>query len=231
MGNSPLALNSQGNTATPNGVLNFDTGTHTISASYSGDTSFNPSVTTQSQSFTITPGFFIATSNQATVIVSAPGSTNSTPFTVASSTGFSGNITFACSGLPTGATCQFNPSSITATSTPVTTQGSVTVSTTGTTTAALNPLRNLFPARWMAFAGLMFFSVVMIGAPGRRHTATFLLFMAAFIVLMPGCGGGSSTPPPPPPPPPATAIGEYNITVTASGGGITSTTGFTLVVQ
>ena len=41
-------INNGANTATPNGVLTFDTGTHTISASYSGDNSFNPSGTTQS---------------------------------------------------------------------------------------------------------------------------------------------------------------------------------------
>src|ERR1039458_5384874 len=50
---SSLMLNSDGNTATPNGILNFDTGTHTITASYSGDASFNPSITAQSQTFTI----------------------------------------------------------------------------------------------------------------------------------------------------------------------------------
>jgi subtilase family serine protease len=53
----PLSLNSQGNTATPNGIFAFDTGTHTISASYSGDQSFNASNTTQSQTFTITTDF------------------------------------------------------------------------------------------------------------------------------------------------------------------------------
>ena len=54
----PLPLNSEGNTATTNGVFTFDAGTHTISATYGGDGSFNASATTQSQTFVITPGFF-----------------------------------------------------------------------------------------------------------------------------------------------------------------------------
>ena len=41
--NSGDSFQSGANTATPNGIFNFDTGTHTISASYAGDNSFNAS--------------------------------------------------------------------------------------------------------------------------------------------------------------------------------------------
>ncbi|MFY9732722.1 MAG: Ig-like domain repeat protein, partial [Candidatus Acidiferrales bacterium] len=40
---SPFALNEQGNTATPNGIFTLAGGPHTITATYSGDSSFNPS--------------------------------------------------------------------------------------------------------------------------------------------------------------------------------------------
>ncbi len=40
---SPFALNAQGNTATPNGIFTLAGGPHTITATYSGDPSFNPS--------------------------------------------------------------------------------------------------------------------------------------------------------------------------------------------
>ena len=40
---NPFALNSQGNTATPNGIFTLSTGPHAIGASYGGDASFNAS--------------------------------------------------------------------------------------------------------------------------------------------------------------------------------------------
>ena len=42
---NPFALNSQGNTATPNGIFTLSTGQHTITATYSGDASFTPGPT------------------------------------------------------------------------------------------------------------------------------------------------------------------------------------------
>ncbi len=69
-----FTLNGEGNTATPNGIVNFDTGTHTISASYQGDASFNENNSTQSQTFVITPGFFATVpSTQSVVVVTSPG--------------------------------------------------------------------------------------------------------------------------------------------------------------
>jgi hypothetical protein len=47
-----LSLNSQGNTATPNGYFAFSRGQHSVSAQYQGDTSFNPS-TSSAVSFAI----------------------------------------------------------------------------------------------------------------------------------------------------------------------------------
>ena len=226
---SSLALNSQGNTATPNGILNLDAGTHIISASYSGDGSFNPSTTTQSQSFTITPGFFIALSApQSAVVISAPGLSGTAAFSLSSSTGFNGSISFSCSKLPTGASCSFSPTTITASGTPANTPGTITITTTAATVASRSPHR-LPSARWLAGASLMFLSLVLIGDP-RRRSPRLLLLSLALLVLAPGCGGGGGGRTPPPPPP-ATAAGTYTVLVTATGGSTTSTTGLTLVVR
>jgi hypothetical protein len=231
-------LNSGSNTATPNGVLTFDTGTHTISASYSGDTSgdtsFNPSSSTQSISFTIQPGFFAAVpSNQSQVTITAPGSSGSTSVSVSSSTGFGGTINLTCSGLPSGASCQFSPSSIKASGTFSTTTSKITVTTIAATAMLQSPgHRHL--ANWLALVSFTFFSVVLIVVPVRQRWPRFLLVILALIVLVPGCGGGGSSPPPGnqvPPPNPGTATGTYTVTVTASSGSTTSATGFTLLVQ
>ena len=230
-GGNTFALNNQGNTANPNGVLTFDTGTHTISASYTGDASFNSSSTSQSLSFTIAPGFFAAVpSNQSQVVVSAPGASGSTAATVTWSTGFSGTISLACSGLPSEAACVFSTPTITANGTLNTTTSGIIVTTTAATAMLQSPgHRHL--AHWMAAGGFMLFSAVLIGVP-RRRSPLLLLLLLGLIVMAPGCGGGSSTHTPPPPTPnPGTPAGTYNIVVTATSSSTTSSTGFTLILQ
>jgi len=231
-----LPLNSLGNTATPNGILNFDTGTHSISASYSGDPSFNANNTVPPPiTFAITPGFFIAMpSNQPTVQISAPGSSGSISLAVATSTGFTGTITLACFGLPAGAACQFAPASITATGTAATTTSTITVTTTGTAVAMLHPPTRQPLPRWLALSGLAIFSIVVMNIPYRRRSSLLLLTILAVIIVAPGCGGGggnSGSSTQTPPPKPATVAGAYTITVNASSGTATSSTSFTLFVQ
>src|SRR5580704_9911475 len=230
--NSGDRFQNGSNTANPNGVFNFDTGTHTVSASYAGDASFSPSSSSPSITFTITPGFFVAaSSNQPQVNISAPGASGSTSVSVSSSTGFKGTIALACSGLPTGAACTFAPASVTAAGTPQSSTSTITVTTTAAAAAA-----HLHPPHaphlgWLALGTFLLFSFVVVGIPGRRRSTLAFATLLALLVLAPGCGGGSSHSSTPPPPPPATAAGTYNITVTATSGSTTSTTGFTLFVQ
>jgi hypothetical protein len=225
-------LNDGSYTVTPNGILNFDTGTHTISASYEGDFSFDPSASTQALTFTIQPGFFAAVpSNQSTVIISAPGSSGSSSVLVSSSTGFSGTISLACSGLPAGSSCQFSPSSIVAAGTLATTSSAITV-TTMAATAMLRPPVHRYFAHWLAAGSFMFFSVVLLGGSRKRWPLQFLAPLLMLIMLVPACGGGGGgSSNQGPPPNPGTSKGTYNVGVSASSGSTKSTTGFTLVVQ
>jgi subtilase family serine protease len=229
--NSGDRFQNGSNTANPNGVFNFDTGTHTVSASYAGDASFSPSSSSPSITFTITPGFFVAaSSNQPQVNISAPGASGSTSVSVSSSTGFKGTIALACSGLPTGAACTFAPASVTAAGTPQSTTSTITITTTAAAAAHLHP-PHAPHLGWLALGTFLLFSFVVVGIPGRRRSTLAFATLLALLVLAPGCGGGSSHSSTPPPPPPATAAGTYNITVTATSGSTTSTTGFTLFVQ
>jgi Pro-kumamolisin, activation domain/Bacterial Ig-like domain (group 3) len=236
---NPYTLNSQGNTATPNGVLTFDTGTHSISASYSGDASFNGtavagSTTSAPINFTILPGFFAAVpSSQSQVAITAPGATGSSSVSVSYSSGFSGTITLACSGLPAGAACAFSPSSIKPSGTAATITSTITVTTTAATAQLLHNRRQGYLAHWMSGMGL-FFSIILMGAPKRsRRRGIFLSLLVLLICVIPGCGGGggSSQSTPPPPPAVSTPVGSYNVVVTATSGSTTSTTGFALVIQ
>jgi len=231
-GGGTFALNGQGNTATPNGIFSFDTGTHTISATYSGDPSFNPSSTTQSQSFTITPGFYAAIpSAQSTVFIAAPGGSSTTAVSVSNSSGFSGTISLACSGLPSEATCIFAPASITASGTTSTTTASITVSTKAATASLHSQQRGYLAAQWMMGMAL-FFSTLLTAGKRERRRGFFLLLMLMLVVVAPSCGGGSGGGGSHNPPPDAgTPTGVSTIFVTATSGSIVSTTGFTLIVQ
>ncbi len=227
-------LNNGSNTATPSGIFNFDAGSHTISASYTGDPSFNPSSSTQSLTFTIQPGFFAAVpSNQSTVTIPAPGSSGSSSISVTSSTGFSATISLSCSALPVGASCQFSPSSITAAGTLATTSSTITV-TTMAATALLRAPSHLHLAHWLAAGSFAFFSIVLLGSNRRLRPFQLLMPLLILIVLIPACGGGGGgggSSNQSPPPSPGTSKGTYNVVVTASGGSVTSSTGFTLIVQ
>jgi hypothetical protein len=232
--NSGDSLQSGAYTATPNGIYNFDTGTHTISASYSGDPSFNISSTSPPISFTISPGFFASTGNvEPTVAISAPGGVGHTNVSVSYSTGFSGTINLACSGLPAGAACSFLPASITASGKATTTSSNIEVTTTAATTSELLCPRDSgfdHPAAW---AGFVLFSIVLSGVSGRRRTI-FLLSLVGLLMLVPGCGGGgggSQTTTPPPPLVTPTPAGSYTIIVNATSGSTTYETAFTLVVE
>jgi hypothetical protein len=229
-GSSTFALNGEGNTATPNGILNFDTGTHTISASYSGDASFNPSSTTQTQSFTITAGFYPAIpSVQSTVLISAPGGSGTTSVSVSNSTGFSGTISLACTGLPSEATCTFSPATITANGTPNTTTSSIVVTTKAATAMARSQQRGYWPGEWMIGMGLLL-SAVLVG--GKRQRARGLFLLLTLLVVAPGCGGGGGGGGSHNPPPDAgTPTGVSTVLVTATSGAMAGTTGFTLVVR
>jgi hypothetical protein len=196
------------------------TSTQTITVSYSGDTNTQASSTSISQvvnaAFNTAPGG----SGSTTLTVKA-GQMVSAPINITGAAGFSGAVTFACSGLPANAACSFSPATITVSGTPaVSTLLSVNSATT--TTASL--LRPGLGAYGLAFAGLLLF---WPARRSRHRTWALLLCAIAFAMLgLNGCSNSSG-----PAPAAQTAAGSYNFTVTASSGNLQAKTAYTLVVQ
>jgi hypothetical protein len=125
-------------------------------------------------------------------------------------------VTFACSGLPGGATCSFAPASLTTTGTTLA-QTTLTIST-GSSTASLH--RNsspLFPGATLAVALCLF------GFRKRRRLQMILLLAVSVVglSLFTGCGGSSSTTLPT-----ATAV-----TLTATSGPVSNSQQFTVIVE
>jgi len=137
-----------------------------------------------------------------------------------------GAITLACSGLPAGATCSFNPASVTTTS-------AVTMSIATTAKSVVFSPRLPWPmlpyAALLALLGIM---ATVFSRQTRKLKLRFAAGMAvAALLLLAGCGVSMKTPAPPHTP--GTPAGTFAVTVTANSasGGATATSIVNLTVQ
>jgi N-acetylneuraminic acid mutarotase len=170
--------------------------------------------TVATATYIIPPNFSIAAS--PTVVTVDPGGVEHTILTVTSWGGMNSAISFACSGLPSNATCSFSPTSVTPPGTATTTQLTIAVSAQA---SLVRPgSRPLLPATGLAIAACFFIL-------RRRHLRGGALMVLLLLVgtgLLSGCGGGG------------TAGGggspqSYTVTVTATSGTIQQTANVTLI--
>ncbi len=228
LSNAPL--NSQGSTSIGAGLINFDVGSYSISASYAGDNSFTGSSSSGTPiTFTITSGF-TGVSGLGNVVIASPGLSGKTTLGIIASTGFNTAVSVTCSGLPAGASCQTPAITPNGPNTVVT--GTITVTTTGAT-AMLQPNQRLYYFAAILGGGLPLAGIFLLAAPKRRRWSVLLGFpVLALLIGLAACGGGSSHSTPPPPPPTPTPAGTYQISVAATAGSQSQQEGtFILVVQ
>jgi hypothetical protein len=222
---NPSPLNSEGNTSIGAGVINFDDGNHSISASYGGDPSFKPSASTTPVTFTIQPGFTLV-SGPTNVTISNPGLSGTTTIGIIASTKFTTAITFTCSGLPSEAAC--SPASVTGQGPNTVVNTSITVSTMGPHTVMLRSEQRPYYFAAM-LGGLPLAGIFLLAAPRRRRGALAGLMLVTLLVVVPACGGGGGggshqTDP-------GTPAGTYTVTVTAASGSLSAQGAFTLIVK
>jgi len=171
-----------------------------------------------SASFTITlppADFSIALS--PTVLTVAGGQSGITTVSVSPENGFNTTVSFSCSGLPSGASCTFSPTTVTPSSATATT--SLKISTLQSANAVLPGGFRRVPRATLAVA---FLFLVWIK---RRRVRGLLVFMVAMIGLglLVGCGGGSSQQ--------QQQGGTSTVTVTATAGSLQHAATLTLTVQ
>jgi hypothetical protein len=200
-------------------------GTHSITASYGGDGNFTGSTSSAVSVTVSTTPQADYTLTSATSLTVAAGKSGTLALTVTPQNGFKSTLTFACTNLPTGAACAFNPQSVTPAGAAVSTTLSVSVPKSA---AALAPSsdslpggripfpspRTLFAFALIASLGIFGFASTRKGNRGQQRRFAPILagaFALAALVVGVSCAGytGSGSQPPP--------SQTYTITVTASG--------------
>jgi hypothetical protein len=203
---------------------------HTISAVYSGDTLFS-TITSgllaeTVEDFTIAP----ASGSGSATASSAGRATYTLSFTPTIGTTFVGVISFAVSGLPSGATATFSPATLPANSA----ANSVTLTVTLPSQAAALPASNPFRSGSLPAA----LGVILLPFAVKRNTLrqngalrglkrigrlTLLSIAIVWVAALSGCGGGQPAPGP--------TAQTYSLTVTATSGSLSHSTTVNLIVQ
>ena len=147
--------------------------------------------------------------------------------TVSPASGFTqANVSFSCSSPPSGATCNFTPSSINLAN------GAQSTTLRLTTTAQPVPTasagwRRSFYALWLMFPGMALLGW-RVGGKGKKARLLGLLMLSLFfalILLQPACSSTKT-----PVPVSGTPSGVYPMTVTATSGSFSFTVPFQLTV-
>jgi hypothetical protein len=248
-----------GSTGTPTGTVNFLDGTtslgsptltsgtasvtttalaagsHSITAVYSGDSTFSTS-TSSNLTITVTApppaATFAITLANATGTV-ARGSNITDTITITPSGGFNQAVALTCTGAPVNSTCTLSPASVTPNGTAAIT--STLTLTADTPIASLTRTRHDIEVAAILPLGLL--STAAIFTLGRHRKISWTLQLIALgtitmLIASAGCGGHHTTTTTTPPattntPPP----GTYPLTVTATSGSTTHTATFSVTIQ
>jgi len=171
-----------------------------------------------------TPDFQVSVAPTTLTIVA--GQSGTATFTVTPENGFNSAVSFACSGLPSEATCAFNPTSVTPNGKAIT--STLTVTTTAPSSALLSLPEFSQP---FAYAALVPVLVLLLAFTVKRKAtpsfklASLLLLLAATCILA-SCNSGTKTVANP-----GTPAGNSTVSVSAATSGAGAIThGATLTI-
>jgi uncharacterized repeat protein (TIGR01451 family) len=165
----------------------------------------------------------MALAAQTTSVTVTAGGTATSVLNVTANSGSNlGAITFACSGLPTLATCSFNPTSVTATG-----QVTLSIATTAGSSTSSRTGGSVPPFLYFALFASLTLAAITLGRSRKLSWRLAAGFATIALLALAGCGGshGANRP--------GTPTGTFAITVTASSanGGATATSTVNLTVQ
>jgi hypothetical protein len=189
-GGTPLGTGTLSGSQASVSISTLSVGSHTITATYSGDSSFfqntSAPVTEVINVAGPAPGYQVAANpTEATI---ERGQSVDFAVTINPINGYKGTVTLSCGSLPDGVSCSFNPPSVVASTGPV--HSVLTLNTTSSTATNQASSRSLIPLCATGLLGL----VLMEGVSRRRRMAG-LLFAVSILALLSltGCGGTGSS--------------------------------------
>lgn len=206
---SPIAVNS----------------TQTLMAIAAASGYNNSSVASATYTISLTPDYQLSVNPSSLSIVA--GQSGTATFTVTPVNGFDSAVTLGCSGLPSEATCGFDPSSVTPNGNAISSK--LTISTAGASALTHEPRG---PALHLIYASSFFcLGLTLIGCIRPKHRLGRVQLFSTLAVLivaagLTSCGsssssksGNSGTPP-----------GSATVTVTASATGMSHTATLTVTI-
>ena len=156
----------------------------------------------------------------ATVTAGSPATYN---LALTGINGYTGTVTFACSGLPAHSSCSFSPASIVASA--VSQPTTLTITTTAATASLSRPtLPNSKPGAptfWASLGGLGIFGLALAADGKKRNRRQKAILLGIMLLVMAfaliACGGSTSRSGPSGSA--GTPAGTYTVVVTATGTG------------
>jgi hypothetical protein len=191
-------------------------GSHSITAVYSGDPNFTGSTSGAAAIVVGNPDFLISVNpGNVTISGTGPGTTN-VLLTPAAGLGFSGPISLSCSGLPKSSSCIFLPAQPALDGfTPLTVALSIT-RPPQLSSAIRRAFHNEARQFGGSFVGATLAGALLLAWPRKKRAWRLcaMVVLAGFLSAVSGCSGNpnaSNTPSGP-------STGSFVVTVTASGG-------------
>jgi len=164
-------------------------GPHSITTQYAGDSNYK-AATSSALSLTVNQPYTLSL-NQ-TAITQGGGGSGVVTLTLASASGFSGQVDVSCTPSSSQATCSPTPSAPTGVA--VNPGTNATASVNYTVPASTSAVQPLHLAPWESMGGGVMAGFFLLAVPGMRSRGRWLLtllLLAGFFPLI-SCGGGSS---------------------------------------
>jgi hypothetical protein len=185
------------------GVATFSTsslttGTHSITASYGGDTNYSTAVSAALTETIVTDTFTVSYNPNPVLI--KQGSSGTTTITVTPGAAYSGTVTFGCNGTSANITCSFAPASLNWTASNSTSAQTAVITIQTTAPHAAVKAASLWTGTWLG--SLMACFSLLVLTRTRKLALTTRTLMLGVLLLgsvgalasLSGCSGGGSTP-------------------------------------